>query len=63
MTVDCTTIDMKLSQSKKKGIKVIPPWQVGETDNFHGFDTGKDTDIEPAPADDWDSCGNKEPEA
>ena len=44
----------------KKGIKVIPPWQVGDTDNFHGIDTGRDTDIEPAQADDWDSDDNKD---
>jgi hypothetical protein len=46
---------MLTSRSKKKGIKVIPTWQVGETDNFTSLDTGQDTDIEPIPADDWDS--------
>jgi hypothetical protein len=53
---------MLKSRNEKKGIKVIPPWQVGDTDNFLGFDTdtGTDTDIEPAVADDWDSDDNKD---
>jgi hypothetical protein len=45
---------MLTSRSKKKGVKVIPTWQVGETDNFTSLDTGQDTDIEPAPQDKWD---------
>jgi hypothetical protein len=49
-------------RNKKSGIKVISTWQVGDTDNLHGFDTGKDTDIEPAPQDEWDMEVKKEAE-
>ena len=50
---------MKLQPNKKNGIKVVQPWQVGATDNFHGFDTGNDTDIEPAPSDEPQSEDSK----
>jgi hypothetical protein len=46
---------MLTSRSKKKGIKVIPTWQFGETVNFTSLDSGQDIDIEPILADDWDS--------
>ncbi len=42
---------MKTSRNQKKGIRVINPWQIGDTDNFHAVDTNEDPDIEPIPAD------------
>jgi len=47
-------IDTLTSRSKKKGFKVIPTRQVGETDNFTSLDTGQDTDIETVPQSEWD---------
>ncbi len=52
---------MKSTRNSKKGIRVISPWQVGDTDNFHAFDLNKDFDIEPIPADRQDA-DNKEVE-
>ncbi len=45
---------MKKPRGKKKGIKVIPPWHIGETENFTSLDIAQDTDIEAVPPDDWD---------
>jgi hypothetical protein len=53
---------MRTSRSKKKGIKIIPTWQVGEADNFTSLDTGQDTDIEPLPQDERDMEGKREAE-
>ncbi len=46
---------MKRPRNSKKGIRVINPWQVGDTDNFHAVDTNDDPDIEPIPADGQDA--------
>ncbi len=46
---------MKLPSKSKKGIRVINPWQIGDTDNFHAVDANDDSDIEPIPADSQDA--------
>jgi hypothetical protein len=53
---------MLTSRPKKKGVKVIPTWQVGETDNFTSLDNGQDAGIEPAPQDEWDMEEKREAE-
>ncbi len=45
---------MTQNRIKKKGIKIIPPWHVGETENFTSLDMAQNADIEAVPPADWD---------